>query len=300
MPRSSSPISFAASLLWLTLATPLLGQSNRPVPQLTHENVAYGEHPQQILDFYAADVAGPAPAVIYIHGGGFKSGSHDKVSVQKIRRYLDAGIHHISVEYRFLDSAPFPAPHEDAIRALQFIRSQAEKWGIDKNRIAAYGGSAGAQLVAYLAWSEDFADPTSTDPVARESTRLTAVAPLSAQSTMDLDWWVDNIPGYDAPHTRVMVAPESGQILTRGLIHELSIINHISADDPPSFLSYSMQPGDPVPTEGANGWKIHHVNFGIAMETRLRRAGVEVVLKYPQLELPFADDVAFLIHHLQP
>lgn len=287
---------FAAGLLLPSISG---AQSQQSALSITHENVAYGDHPNQIMDFYAADVEGLAPAVVYIHGGGFTGGSHDKVSAAKVKQYLKAGIHHISIEYRFLKHAPFPAPHEDAIRAIQYIRSKANEWGIDKNRIAAYGGSAGAQLVAYLAWSEDFADPESEDPIAHESTRLTAVAPLSGQSTMDLDWWIENIPGYDKRH-RPEDRKTYGVVGKRGLVHEISIINHITPDDPPTFMSYGMKPDDQVPTDKkkANGWKIHHVNFGIAMEERLRLAGVEAILKYPEIELPFDNDVEFLIHHL--
>ncbi len=85
---------------------------------------------------------------------------------------------------------------------------------------------------------------------------------------------------------------------TRGLIHELSIINHITPDDPPTFMSYGMKPDDQVPEEKAGGWKIHHVNFGIAMEEKLRLAGVEVILKYPLVPVPIDNDVDFLVHHL--
>jgi len=65
-------------------------------------------------------------------------------------------------------------------------------------------------------------------------------------------------------------------------------------------MAYGMKPDDQVPTDKkkANGWKIHHVNFGIVMEERLRLAGVEAILKYPEIELPFDNDVDFLIHHL--
>lgn len=290
------PLLFATVLLLPSMGR---AQARQTAPPITHENVAYGDHPNQIMDFYAADVEGLAPAVVYIHGGGFTGGSHDKVSAAKIKSYLKAGIHHISVEYRFLKHAPFPAPHDDVIRAIQFIRSKAEAWGIDKNRIAAYGGSAGAQLVAYLAWSEDFAHAESEDPIARESTRLTAVAPLSGQSTLDLDWWIENIPGYDKRH-RPEDRKTYGPVESRGLVYEISIINHITPDDPPTFMSYGMKPDDQIPEDAkkANGWKIHHVNFGIAMEEKLRLAGVETVLKYPEIELPFDNDVDFLIHHL--
>lgn len=278
-------------------------QQKAPAPAITYENVSYGDHPNHVIDFWKADVDGPAPLVVFIHGGGFRAGSHDKVTVKKIQQYLDAGIHHASVEYRFLQHARFPAPHEDCVRALQFIRSKADEWGIDKNRIAAYGGSAGAQLVAYLAWADDFADPENDDPISRESTRLTAVAPIGGQSTLDMDWWVENIPGYKREfHGKGKGDADDLSIVEiRSIRNEISIISHISSDDPPTFMSYGMNPDDAIPSDPrrARGWSIHHVNFGIAMEAKLRREGVDVFLKYPQAKLPFANDVAFLIHHLK-
>lgn len=161
-----SPLKPRHALILLTCflsvtCTPVLAQQNAPVPAKTYDDISYGEHPNQVIDFWKAEVNGPAPLVIYIHGGGFKGGAHEKVSGVKIQHYLDTGIHHASIEYRLTEHAPLPAAHEDAVRALQFICSKAGEWGVDKSRIAAYGGSAGAQLVAYLAWHDDFADPES-------------------------------------------------------------------------------------------------------------------------------------------
>jgi len=288
-------------LLGAIIGNPVHAQQGTPVPAITYENVSYGDHPNQVIEFWKADTDGFAPLVIFIHGGGFRGGSHEKVSGHKIQQYLDAGIHHASVEYRLAKHAPFPAAHEDAVRALQFIRSKAEYWGIDKNRIAAYGGSAGAQLVAYLAWHDDFADPESDDPIARESSRLKAVAPLTGQSTLDFGWWVENIPGYKPEYHDKRNRPDLSVIEQAALLNELSIINHISPDDPPTFMSYRMNPDDDIPDDPkrARGWSIHHVNFGIAMEDKLRQEGVEVFLKYPQADLPFENEVEFLIHQLE-
>jgi len=276
-------------------------QQKPPSPPIKYENVSYGDHLNQVIDFRKANVDEPAPLVVFIHGGGFKAGSHDKVKGKTIQQYLDAGIHHASIEYRFLQHARFPAPHEDSVRALQFIRSKADEWGIDKNRIAAYGGSAGAQLVAYLAWGDDFADPKSADPVSKESSRLTAVALKGGQSTLDMDWWVENIPGYKREFHGKGDTGDLSTIEIRALLNELSIINHISSDDPPTFMSYGMKPDDPIPSNPkfARSWSIHHVNFGIAMEEKLRLNGVEVILKYPQIKQPFENEIAFLIHHLK-
>ena len=184
---------------------------------------------------------------------------------------------------------------------MQFLCSKASEWGIDPQRIAGFGDSAGAQLVAYLAWSPDFADPSSEDPIARESSRLKAVGLISGQANLDFDWWVENIPGYQRDFHSRQIPADLSPIDMRALQRELSIENHISSDDPPSFMSYGMTPDAPIPSEAraARGWSIHHVNFGLSMQTLLEKHGVEHVLKYPGTEQAYENAVDFLIHHLK-
>lgn len=268
---------------------------------ITYENVPYGDHPQQVIDFWQAKVEGPAPLILFIHGGGFTGGSHDKVNKTFLEACLTAGMHFASIEYRLLKHDWFPAPHEDCVRALQFLRSKASEWGIDPQRIAGFGGSAGAQLVAYLAWSPDFADPSSEDPIARESSRLKAVGLIGGQANLDFDWWVENIPGYQRDFHSRQIPADLSPIDMRALQRELSIENHISSDDPPTFMSYGMAPDDPIPSQAraARGWSIHHVNFGLSMQALLKKHGVEHILKYPGTHQAHEDAVAFLIHHLK-
>src|SRR5581483_8975043 len=106
--------------------------------------------------------------------------------------YLREGISVVSVEYRFIPEAtkdgevpPVLGPLGDAARALQFVRSKAKEWNIDKTRIGATGGSAGACSSLWLAFHPDMADPKSSDPIAQESTRLTCAAVVGAQTTLD-------------------------------------------------------------------------------------------------------------------
>jgi len=80
---------------------------------------------------------------------------------------------------------PVKGPLHDAARALQFIRSKAAEWNIDKQRIGASGGSAGASTSLWIAFHPDLAEPNSSDPVARESTRLLCAAVNGAQTTLD-------------------------------------------------------------------------------------------------------------------
>ena len=96
----------------------------------------------------------------------------------------------VAINYRLIKSnsdiePPVKAPLHDAARALQFVRSKADEWNIDKTRIAAAGSSAGACSSLWLLYHDDLADPESDDPIARESTRLYCAAVNNAQTTLD-------------------------------------------------------------------------------------------------------------------
>ncbi len=152
-------------------------------------NVKYGEHERQVFDIWLADTSEPSPLAIFIHGGGFKAGSKEKLNPNDLSRLLKAGISVAAINYRYVSIAPLPAAHHDARRALQLMRSKADEWNIDKERVAAFGGSAGAQICMWLAFTDDMADPESTDPIERESTRLTCVATAGGQTTNDIDFY---------------------------------------------------------------------------------------------------------------
>jgi acetyl esterase/lipase len=80
--------------------------------------------------------------------------------------------------------------------ALQFLRSKAAEWSINRQHIGASGGSAGACSSLWLALHEDMAQPDSPDPVARESTRLRCAALVGAQTSLDpkvMREWMPNI-----------------------------------------------------------------------------------------------------------
>ena len=125
------------------------------------------------------------------------------------------------------------------------------------------------------------------------------MAPIGGQSTLDLDWWVEHIPGYDRNFHGDGQRGDLSKSEQRALVRELSIIHHISPDDPSTVMSYGMHPEAPIPSypKRARGWSIHRVNFGIVMEEKHREEGVEVFRKYPKAYVPFENDNAFLMHH---
>jgi acetyl esterase/lipase len=279
------------------------GARNRPkLRPPAYGDVTYGPHKQNVVDFYKAESDVPTPLAVFIHGGGFRGGSKRGLNAGTLRELLDAGISVAAVEYRFISHAPLPAAHHDSLRALQFIRSKAGEWNIDKTRVGAFGGSAGAQICMWLAFHDEMADPSSSDPLKRQSSRLTCVATNGGQTTMDFDWWMKWIPGYDKPHRDVAeaVGEITGEELA-ALVEDISALSLISADDVPIFMSYGMKPEDPVPTEAnrAQGWKVHHVMFGIKLKEKMDALGLEADLKYPGAKTEYRSTADFLIRKLK-
>ena len=255
----------------------------RPAP--TYEDVAYGPHERNVLDFWKADSEAPTPLVVYIHGGGFTTGSKDEITARILRELLESGISVAAINYRLLSDDPAPAAHHDARRALQFIRSKATEWHFDKSRIGASGISAGAQLCMWLAFHDEMAKPESSDPLERESSRLRFVATIGGQTTLDPDWWKRWIPGFDlySEQSEKLFFGSRTKEERAKLREELSSLSLLTADDPPIYMSYWMSPDDPVPEDPfrAIGWKVHHVIFGVKLKEAMDVLGLEADLEYP-------------------
>jgi len=263
----------------------------------TLANVAYGRHPRQVLDFWKAEATPPTPLVFYVHGGGWMPFPKDKsvVVTHQLAEYLGHGVSVVSINYRLIPDAvaagvepPVAWPLHDAARALQFVRSRAGAWNIDKERIGLFGGSAGACTSLWLAFHDDLADAESPDPIARHSTRVRCVAVAGAQTSLDpkqMRNWIPNIAygghafGFAGPwrpdvFQRFHTARE--QILP--WIREYSPIEWVSADDPPVYLEYSAAPAAAGQAEKD---PTHSATFGVKLAERLRAAGVECHLVYP-------------------
>ena len=265
-------------------------------PKPTQANVAYGTHPKQVLDFWKAESDRPTPLLFFIHGGGWQGGNRTSGLANLLPPMLKDGISVVSVEYRFIAEAtadkvvpPVKAPLHDAARALQFVRSKAAEWNIDKARIGASGGSAGACSSLWLAFHPDLADPKSSDPVARESTRLWCAAVTVAQTTLDpqqMKEWTPNSRygghafGFTADKEKKLSQFEAflaGREKILPWIAEYSPYALVTADAPPIYLIYSTPPAlgqdqkDPT----------HTSNFGVKLQEKLRKVGVDCELVYP-------------------
>ncbi|MFM8732670.1 MAG: BPSS1187 family protein, partial [Phycisphaerales bacterium] len=103
------------------------------------------------MDIYEANSGdGPRPVLVWIHGGGWQSGSHNQVPLMALA-LRDSGVTVASIGYRLSDQATFPAQLHDCKGAIRFLRANASTYGIDPDRIAVWGSSAGGHLAALLA-----------------------------------------------------------------------------------------------------------------------------------------------------
>ena len=96
------------------------------------------------------DAAGPAPALLFIHGGGWSQGNLDTAEVEcgPLASTVPCAV--VSVGYRLAPEHPFPTPLDDCVAAYAWLLDQAEALGIDATRIAVGGTSAGGNLAAAL------------------------------------------------------------------------------------------------------------------------------------------------------
>ncbi len=115
-------------------------------------NVAYAHvSPAQKLDIYLPDKGkGPFPVIVSIHGGAFMECDKSDMQIMPMLEGLKRGYAVVAINYRMSGEAQFPALVYDGKAAVRWIRANARRYGFDPNRIAAWGGSAGAWLANML------------------------------------------------------------------------------------------------------------------------------------------------------
>lgn len=301
--RLAGLILLAAGLVWAQT-----GRQALPPPDVA--NAAYGPHERNVLDLWKAPAAPqPAPLVIYIHGGGFRTGDKRTLPPPLLQRLLENGISVAAVNYRFSQHAPYPAPMEDGARAVQFLRRQAAQWNLNPRAFGATGASAGAGIALWVGFRDDMADPRSPDPVRRQSSRLQALAVVAAQTTYD-PREIARIVG-DAAARHPALEPFyglSGEELksekAKRLFADASPATHLTPDDPPVLLLY-FEPDSPLPPDAKPGDGIHHPRFGFYLKEQMDRLGIHCLLRYPGDGRPSIDLAAeitefFRRHLLKP
>jgi acetyl esterase/lipase len=258
------------------------------VPPPDVKDVRYGPYERNCFDLWKAKTAKPAPLLVYIHGGGFYAGDKSSIDLNLLRLCQKLGITLASINYRYSQEAVFPAPMLDSARAIQYLRSHAAEYHIDPTRVAADGGSAGAGITLWIGFHPDLADPTSKDPVARQSTRLSCLVVGGAQSSYDPRFIAKYVGEPAAKHPAILklygLKPEEADTpRAHKMFEEAAPINYVAKDSPPVIMFYG-ESAAPIPPNAPPGTGIHHVKFGLLLKEKMDRLGVECIVHHPELD----------------
>lgn len=272
------------AILWLGAGLALSAGAQEKVTRAPDvHNARYGDHDRHLLDLWRAPSNEPTPLVVYIHGGGFRSGDKGNLPARLLDLCLRSGISVASINYRLSQHAAYPAPMHDGARAIQYLRLRAKEWNLDPTAIAATGGSAGGGISLWVAFHDDLQNPSSEHPLLRKSSRLACAAGLGAQSSYDphemarvIGKFLWDHPGlepfYGIPRAR-WSTPQARRVFA-----DASPITHLTVDDPPVFLAYD-QPNLPLGQRMPLLQGAHHPRFGTYLRERARSLGVNVTVR---------------------
>lgn len=180
-----------------------------------------------LCDVYMPDAPNGA-GVLMIHGGGWRQGDKSMM-VGQVEQLVERGFTCVACEYRLTPEARWPAQIHDAKAALRWFRVNAESLGVDADKIAVSGNSAGAHLSLLIAGSSgkpEFEGESGTPGVATHVAACVAVYPPTL-------FFV----GYDrptggTPARSLLVDDEHNAAAAR----EASPIEYVHAEFPPTFM----------------------------------------------------------------
>ncbi len=214
------------------------------------------------LDLYTPrNSAKPFPVIVWIHGGGWSSGSKDDCPAIF---FLPKGYAAVSVQYRLTQEAPFPAQIEDCKAAIRWLRANAAKHKLDPDRIGVWGASAGGHLAALLGTAGD-AKQFETGEHLQYSSQVQAVC----------DWFgpadLTAIAARTGPLGREISGPLTALLggpveQKKDLAKQASPVTYVDKEDPPFLICH----GDADP--------LVPLSQSQALEKALKKAGVEVEL----------------------
>jgi len=235
------------------------------------KNVPYAgtNNPRQALDMVIPKrkADGPLPVIAFIHGGGWRNGNKSSgvnrvVPFVRTGRYIGA-----SIGYRLTDEATWPAQIHDCKAAIRWLRGNAKQHGIDPNKIAVWGSSAGGHLVAMLGSSGEVTELEGVLGKHKDqSSRVTAVVNYYGPTAL---LRMDDFPGRmkhnspDSPESLLIGAPIQE---AKSKSRQASPLTHVTADDAPHLNVHGTKdPLVPFPQ-------------GQSYDAALKKAGVESTL----------------------
>lgn len=189
----------------MTLAAyaPLLARAPKDGVHVTR-NVAYGDHPRQVVDVFRPDAASAAPVVVFVHGGAFVRGDkcmNEEIHDNVLYYFARKGLLGVNIEYRLAPEARFPEGARDVAQAVAWVAREAGRFGGDPARIFVFGHSSGGAHVATFAFDRSVVPerPKSVAGVILASARVRADAlPDNPNADAVRAYFGDDASLYDA------------------------------------------------------------------------------------------------------
>ena len=181
-------------------------------------------------DSVTADGTGPYPAIVEVHGGSWARGDKADLGYRAICQWLaSAGYVTFDVDYRLAPQHPFPAGFDDVQAAVRWVRAKAQeaRFDLDPDRVGAFGGSAGGNLVALLGTTGSGSWTTGS--------RVAAVVEMSGPADLT------------GPDTNADFLPDELAYLHCGAESDCpqartaSPVDQVDRTDPPFFVSHSSE-----------------------------------------------------------
>lgn len=262
-------------VLFLAAAVPAGGERRRPVVRTQVEieivrDVTYGVVGSTALklDIVRPKTNAIIPAVVFIHGGGWVSGDKGG-GIASLMPLARRGYFGATINYRLSGEAKFPAQIEDVKCAIRYLRANASLLGIDPDRIAVWGSSAGGHLVSMLGTTGDVEVWNVSGGWGGFSSRVTAV----------VDWFgpsnLNTISSQALPCSSInhdAASSPEGQLLgcaipvCRDLAATASPVTWVTPDDAPTLIMHGTNDCSVPPGQSQE------------LYDRLRSAGVETSL----------------------
>lgn len=206
-----------------------------PAHVVAVRDVVYAERDERplYLDLYIpSDVPAPMPTVVYVHGGGyFMSNRHSVGDEAVVWNLLNDGYAVATMDYRFSHEAIFPAQILDVTAAFCFLQEHATAYGIDMDRVALSGQSAGAHLASLMAVSRQ--DPALVDP--------TCQGPIAPRAVVDLfgPMEFDNITPEDSPLFHKIEQLFGGDLEAEPeLVRSANVLARVDDQAPPFWIAH--------------------------------------------------------------
>jgi acetyl esterase len=187
------------------------------------------------------------PAIVFFHGGGWTGGSPGQFT-EHSKYLVTRGMVCVQVQYRLLDKKKSEPPItccRDAKSAMRWVRSRASELGIDPDRIASGGGSAGGHLAAFVGMVEGTDDPTDDTKVSAKSNAMCLFNPV-----------FDNGPG------------AWGAKRVGDRFQEFSPFHNVTKDDPPGIVFLGSK-DSLIPVKTAHDFKQKMDDVGVKSEVHI-------------------------------